>query len=167
MGNVSSTVPDLVQRQWSQKVVPQQVLNLGQKDVSPKIQSQSCAHKKWPNGSSHLTLGHRKCLWGIGPQDMLRKSGPTRNTTLNWARRTCPRGNWSRRKMLTWALDGVCQWTECQSLVWFQVRAHVWVGGQVPSCSGGQAREETTHWCFSPFLALSLNLQVAEVHGLP
>ena len=43
-------------------------------------------------------------------------------------------------------------WTE-GLLVWFPVRAHAWVAGQVPS---GGAWEATTHWHFSPSLSPSL-----------
>ena len=43
------------------------------------------------------------------------------------------------------------------SLVWFPVRAHAWVVGQVPSAGWG-AQEATTHWCFSPSLSSSITL---------
>ena len=39
--------------------------------------------------------------------------------------------------------------------VWFLVRAHVWVTGQV---SSGGMWEAPTHWCFSPSLSPSLPL---------
>ena len=43
------------------------------------------------------------------------------------------------------------------SPVWFPVRAHAWVAGQVPR---GGAWEAATHWCFSPSLSLSLTLSL-------
>ena len=54
-----------------------------------------------------------------------------------------------------WWLSGLSASLRTKDLlVWFPVRAHAWVVGQVPSTP---TREATTCWCFSPSLSLKIN----------
>lgn len=75
----SSALPNLVQRQCSQKVVLQEVLNLSLEDVSPGDQPGSCAHKMWP---------HWKFSLKFGPKNM---------SLVNWSIR-CAHKRWPQVK---------------------------------------------------------------------